>query len=329
VKIGVYTSLTGAYLPNGRILAESVKAIHPDWDMVLLYNDRTIPGINWEQEPFDHIVFAENLPIGRPWYRWAYDYSVVEFCTATKGVMAEHMLDVLGYDAVIYLDPDTLVVSPLEEVIEILSSARADVILTPHLTDPEVGKYAIWSHEMAALKHGTFNLGFYAIANRPNGRRYLRWWAERLIDYSHIDFDRGLFTDQKWANLAPYMFDGIHVLTDRCYNVATWNMTNRNVGRDANGTWTVNGKPIRFYHFSGFGNEFAWADSELANLAPNDLGLKALWEEYKALYDKHALRVPAPPWYWGVTADGFNITPEMRKKMREMKVVNPYRERIS
>jgi len=324
MKIAAYTSLTGAYLPNGRILANSIKEIHPEWDVVLLFNDRTPPDIRWEDEPFDRVVFAEWLPIGRPWLRWAHDYSVIEFCTATKGVMAEYLFDTFGYDAVVYLDPDTLVVSRFQEVEQILAEAVHDVILTPHLTDPESEPYAIWSHEMAALKHGTFNLGFYVIANRPRGRAYLRWWAERLVDHSHINFNLGLFTDQKWANLAPYMFEGIHVMTDRAYNVATWNMTNRVIGQSEAGNWTVNGNPLRFYHFSGFGNDFAWADSELANLAAGKDDLKNLWDHYKELYDLYALDSPAPPWFWGERPDGRSVTPQMRTAARETKVLNPY-----
>lgn len=324
MKIAVYTSLTAGYLPNGRILANSIKEHHPEWDMFLLFNDRTPPGVRWDTEPFDDVIFAEWLPIERPWSKWAFDYSVIEFCTATKGAMANMLFDDYGYDAVIYLDPDTQVFSRFDEIEEILVSRSHDVILTPHLTDPESDKYAIWSHEMAALKHGTFNLGFYVIANTPNGRKYLDWWSQRLIDYSHIDFDKGLFTDQKWANLAPYIFEGVYVLTDRCYNAATWNMTNRNIEKNVEKGWTVNGSPLRFYHFSGFGADFAWADSELAKLDIGNDDLMQLWDKYKSLYQYHALETPAPDWYFGSLPNGQVISNEMRQATRESAVIDPY-----
>ena len=294
MKIAVYTSLTAAYLPNGRILANSVKKIHPDWDFFLLYNDRSFKGLEFDKEPFDNVVFAEWLPINRPWREWASQYSVVEFCTATKGVMSQYLFSNYDYDWVIYLDPDICVFSPMGELLEMMSRDQCSVVLTPHLTDPESDAYAIWSHEIAALKHGTFNLGFYAIANDQNGRAYLDWWADRLLDYSHINFQLGTFTDQKWANLAPYMFDGIQVLTERSYNVATWNMTNRKITKDRSGQWFVNDLPLRFYHFSGFGNNFEWADGELEKLAGDDHVLRSLWDHYKELYKQHALQEPAP-----------------------------------
>ncbi len=323
MRVAAFTSLTTSYLPNGRIIAESFKKHHPDMDFVLLFNDRTPDFIDWSEEPFDHVLFSEWLDIGRPWQRWCYDYSVIEHCTATKGRAAEVLMDTYGYDMVIYLDPDTRVFSRLVEL-ENLVAAGQDVILTPHLTDAEESDYGIWSHEIAALKHGTFNLGFFTVANRPNGRKFLRWWAERLIDYSHIDFIKGTFTDQKWANLAPYLFEGVHVLLDRAYNVATWNVRNRRIGRNGKGEWQVNDKPLRFYHFSGFGHDFSWANSELANFAKDAPDLVALWDEYKEVYYTKKLSQPAPKWYWGESANDASITPAQRSAVRNSNILNPY-----
>ena len=51
--------------------------------------------------------------------------------------------------------------------------------------------------------HGVFNLGFVGVRNCSEGRRFARWWAQRLLKYCHDDLPAGLFTDQKWVNLAP------------------------------------------------------------------------------------------------------------------------------
>jgi hypothetical protein len=168
---------------------------------------------------------------------------------------------------------------------------------------------------MAALKHGTLNLGFYAVAGRPAGREYLRWWADRCFRFSRIDFQAGLFTDQKWCNLAPYLFDDIHVLTDRTYNVATWNITNRTMTREG-GEWLVNGRPLRFYHFSGFGNDFHWADRELRMFAPPGSALVDLWSWYKAELAASRLE-DTPPWHWGRFEHGLPVQPAHRKAYRE------------
>jgi len=306
----VYTSATASYLPNARILAKSIAEIHPDWRFVLLFNDITPPEVNWSREIFHDVYFSHWLPIP-DFKRWAFDRNVVEFCTGTKGLMAQHLFRRFDAEFAIYLDPDTVVFSPLTELVDLLDDHS--VILTPHLTDPETGAEAVESHEVAALKHGTFNLGFFAIANNNQGHAYLNWWAARVRDYSYIDFQRGIFTDQKWANLAPYMFDGIHVLCDKAYNVATWNIKNRRVRKSSLGEWTVNGNPLRFYHFSGFGNNFDWADQELARFDEPNSDLRSLWQLYKSLYKANS-STRSRPWHWGNFANGLPITAADRKR---------------
>ena len=324
MRIAAFTSLTSAYLPNGRIIAESFKRYHPDMDFILLFNDRTPSFVDWAEEPFDSVVFSEWLNIKRPWARWSANYSVIEHCTAIKGVAAEYIMDVLGYDLVIYLDPDTQVFSRLDEIFNLVKSGEAETILTPHITDCEVTPYGIWSHEIAALKHGTFNLGFFVVTNKPEGRKFLRWWAERLVDYSHIDFAKGTFTDQKWANLAPYIFDKVKVLTDRAYNVATWNMQGRKISKRDNLEWMVNEQPLRFYHFSGFGHDFAWADSELANFANDQPGLIELWENYKKLYILNKLIEPAPRWVWEDKYSGVPWDTGNRRLVPDTNSIDPF-----
>src|SRR5690606_7375001 len=66
------------------------------------------------------------------------------------------------------------------------------------------------------------------------------------------DLPRGLFTDQKWVNLAPCFFSGIGVIRSPAFNVATWNISNRVAKGTSPYELTINDEPLGFYHFSGF-----------------------------------------------------------------------------
>jgi len=323
--IYVYTSINGAYLANARILAQSVKKIHPEWKFVLLFNDIESNYINWRNEPFDEVLYAHKLPVEN-FRNWFFKYTVVELCTAVKGVAAQYLFDEKGADKVIYLDPDTVVFSEMTEVETLLDKYNA--ILTPHLTDAEEDLQGIHNHEIAALKHGTFNLGFYAFNKTKESRKFLDWWANRIQHFSYADFDKGLFTDQKWCNLAPYLFEGIYILKDRSYNVATWNIKNRNISKTESGEWLVNEKPLRFYHFSGFGNNFFWADKELELFSKKGDGVRSIWQWYKQEYKNNLLK-QSLNWHWGCYENGEPVEPAHRRKYRDsealqIKYTNPF-----
>jgi glycosyltransferase involved in cell wall biosynthesis len=66
-----------------------------------------------------------------------------------------------------------------------------------------------------------------------------------------VAFDRGLFVDQRWVDLVPGLFSSVTIHRDPGCNVAYWNLYHRHV-EYSDGEHTVNGSPLKFYHFSGF-----------------------------------------------------------------------------
>merc|ERR1711974_246102 len=132
-----------------------------------------------------------------------------------------------GYDHVMFLDPDVAVFDDLSPLLEILESK--DIILTPHQLTPEEknDKTAIWDNELCSLTHGVYNLGFVAVNAKGEGYRFAKWWADRLYQYCREDIPNGMFTDQRWCDLVPAFFDGVQVLRDPGYNVASWNLSQR------------------------------------------------------------------------------------------------------
>ena len=64
------------------------------------------------------------------------------------------------------------------------------------------------------------------------------------------DIDRGYFTDQRWVDAVPTMFEHT-VLRDTACNVAYWNLHQRTLERTTDGVYTVDGNPLRFFHYSG------------------------------------------------------------------------------
>ena len=248
-KTHTYTSITSNYLPKARVLAGSIKLLYPDIQFHLILSDNAPVGFCLDDEPFDSVIYAEEL-VTDNFPGWAFGHSVVELCTAVKGVALEHIFNAFEAEQVFYFDPDMVVFGRLDQLQDILG--RSSVVLTPHQTDPETSDMGILDNEVSSLLHGVFNLGFVGVRNSSEGRRFSRWWAERLLKYCHDDLPAGLFTDQKWVNLAPCFFDEVHVLRSPAFNVATWNLTNRKATGSLDQGILINGEPLGFYHFSGF-----------------------------------------------------------------------------
>lgn len=248
-KTVAFTSAALNYLPKVRKLCTSVRKFHPEFDMVLALADKRDPRVSFDDEPIDRVLALDELDIPDR-RRWTYFHAIVELATAIKPYALLQLLDDPDVERVIYFDPDMVLFSRLDDMLERLD--RENVVLTPHLTSPETGLDGIRDNEISALKHGVYNLGFLGVRNTPEGRRFAQWWADRIYHFCVADIPAGLFTDQRWIDLAPAFFDGVGILKSPRFNVATWNIPTRKVAGDAESGYTVEGEPLGFYHFTGF-----------------------------------------------------------------------------
>lgn len=248
MTVHCFTSASFAYLDRVRVLGETLHRFHPDWVLWLCLSDEEPPGFDWapSNEVFGKVVRLQEIGIDNL-TGWIFEHDVVELCTAVKGAMLCKLLDA-GAEKVIYLDPDIAVFSDLSPVVDLLDTHP--VILTPHQLAPDSTRATIMDNEISSLKHGIYNLGFIAVSAHPEGRRFARWWRDRLLMFCFDDIPNGLFTDQRWCDLVPAYFDNVHILRDPGYNVASWNLSQREVCIDNTGTIVAGGSRLRFFHFT-------------------------------------------------------------------------------
>ena len=245
----VFTSITANYLPKAASLAHSVKRVHPEATFHLVLSD-DMPACPPEvTEAFDSIIHVSELPIPNlP--RFLFRHRIVELCTAVKGAAFQHIADAHGAERIYYFDPDIIVTNRLDDLERALDVDS--VLLTPHSIEPETDPMAMMDNERVCLRNGVYNLGFLAVKMDGQGRRFIDWWADRLLRWCYDEVPGGLFTDQRWVDLAPAIFDGIKILRDPQYNVSTWNLSHRRATGRSPYDIAINGRPLVFYHFSGF-----------------------------------------------------------------------------
>ena len=180
----------------------------------------------------------------------AFRYDVVELCTAVKPTAILRLFE-RGVSKVIYLDPDIEVYRPLVAAESALDEYV--VVLTPHAVTPHDEKD--YPSDRFVLQHGTFNLGFFGVAASEETRAFLKWWESKLEEDCRRSIDHGLFVDQKWMELVPGFLSGVHVLRNRGYNLAWWNLHERTLAEDESGAgWVIqeSDEPLVFAHLSGF-----------------------------------------------------------------------------
>lgn len=243
----ITTSICANYLPKAMVLAKSVKKTNPRATFVVCLLEREVHPAARSCEYFDEVLLAKDLGFDH-FDKFIFKHSIVEASTSVKGQLFIHLLGQYSEEnKFVYLDPDIKVYDEMAELNRALD--EHSIVLTPHLCHPEDIMDAVMDNELCALQHGVFNLGFLAISRSAEADRFIRWWASRLSMFCYDDIPRGIFTDQKWIDLAPCYFN-VHILKHPGYNVAPWNLSKRKLS--GNGSYEVNGEPLRFFHFSGF-----------------------------------------------------------------------------
>ena len=301
------------YLAMARTLARSFQACNPHSRFSVLVVD-ALPGEIPGGDGFE-VVTPDELGLDPAEFRrMALLYDVTELSTALKPWALELLLD-RGAEVAVYLDPDIFVYSALDEVEH--AALDSGILLTPHTVSP-MRRDNLRPSEADIMGAGVYNLGFIAV--NKDARDMLGWWQERLRRDSISAPERMLFTDQRWIDLVPGYFDH-GVLRDPGYNVAYWNLDSRPVERTGSG-YTVGGRPLRFFHFSGYRLETPWILSRYVADRPRVLlsehpTVRQLCDEYAAaLTDEGFGRSIGTPYRFGRLNDGTAVTPMMRRAYR-------------
>ena len=244
LPVHVCTIVARNYLAPARVLAQSLLASNPDAHLSVVVIDAVDGEDDFSEEPFE---FVSPFDIGieaDEYLRMATMYDVMELATSIKPWILRTLLD-RGAETATYLDPDIVVLGSLDEV-SCLARERG-IVLTPHITQP-MPRDGLLPDEEIIMLSGTYNLGFISVGKKSAD--FLDWWSEHLARWAIVDPAAGLFTDQRWIDFVPSLFEHV-VVRDPSYNVAYWNMYERPIEFDGT-RYTARGAPIRFFHYSGY-----------------------------------------------------------------------------
>ncbi len=305
----VFTIVSANYISMAATLMQSVRRHHPDVARYIILADayNSFDGMDLAAE----LITCDQLGIDllgnmKLWY------TVMEFNTAVKPFTFRALFQRYGYTDAVYLDPDIQLYGPIDDVFTALQDHS--LVLTPHMTKPlQDGKEP---SDLSIMKAGVYNLGFAAVKNDADGNGLVDWWCDRLFAHCRVDIAGNMFTDQRWMDLSPVLVERPFLLRHPGYNAAYWNIAHRVVERAGDGSWTVNGLPLKFFHFSGIKVNDPTVFSKHQNrFTIDDLGqIAELCDEYRTAVAANAWeKTSRIPYAYGKFRDGRPIEDGMRR----------------
>lgn len=302
----VFTSICANYTHKAKTLAESVKKHMPDTKFLVCLTEREIVK-NVRSAYFDDVVLAKDMWQGN-FNRYIFKHSIVEASTAVKGRFFIYLMERYpNEEQFVYLDPDCCVYADFIELKELL--IKRPIVVCPHLLQP--GNIDM---ELSSAAHGVYNLGFLAVNRSEEAQKFIQWWAQRLYLFCYDDIQNGIFTDQKWIDLAPCFFD-VEILKHRGYDFATWSLLDCGMTKEGD-FYYVQGDPLRFIHFSGYGEVIEKCMRDW--LPQGEHPFRELYQEYVKKHEYHdAQKVSRTAWSYGTYDSGEKVDDALRIQYRQ------------
>lgn len=309
----VCTIIAKNYVAFARVLARSFAEHHPASEISVFVIDDLDGYINPADEPFE-ILTPSDIEC-EEFELMASRYDVLELSTAVKPWLLRALLS-RGEQAVTYLDPDIRVFGSLGKLEQ--AALEHGLTLIPHNTVPMPfdGQRPSQVDIMIA---GVFNLGYIGLAPGVEIDRLLDWWSDRLRRDCRVDPVYGYFVDQRWMDLVPGLVSDYAVIRDPEFNVAYWNLHARALVFEGD-RYTVEGRPLAFFHFSGFDPDRPdqLSRHQTRFILAEHPDLRRICSEYAdALKANGHPMARNWPYSYGHLADGTPFTKELRRLFLE------------
>ena len=246
-----FTICSNNYLAQAKILGDSLFDKNPDYKFIIGLCDELSEDIDYSFFENIEIVPVSQINI------YCFDeiikkYNIIELNTSIKPSFFKYFIEKYkDLETIIYFDPDIQIMNTLVLLEKYL--LEDDVLLTPHILKP-IGVDNFSPSENLFLNYGIYNLGFLALNPKSkNALSLLDWWEEKTLKIGFNRVSAGLFVDQLWINLAPLFFDKVKVLREYGFNVAPWNLHERNVIHKVENEYIMeDNSKLVFYHFSSY-----------------------------------------------------------------------------
>lgn len=168
-----------------------------------------------------------------------------KFVGAVRCLLTQYMQERHARNLVI--DADMVTFAPLWDLFGHLASY--DSIVTPHRFKPVPRDGKRLQMEHFAL-FGNYNCGFTGWSNTPEAKAFVDWWTNVSLDAPDLNPTIGRYAEQGWLRFVGDILPKTLILHDPGVNAAWWRIDSPDQVQFADGRWTIDGVPLRLFHFS-------------------------------------------------------------------------------
>ncbi|MBN2304979.1 MAG: hypothetical protein JXQ72_10900 [Anaerolineae bacterium] len=157
----------------------------------------------------------------------------------------------------LYFDADMWFVSDPSFLFDELDNH--DIWLVPSTLTPQA-TIKDWDNlAKNAQRTGYYNAGSLGVSRRA--AEFLAWWSNRCAYSTDTDFYKDISGDQKYLTWVPSLFDNVRIMRHYGINIKPSVTRYAEVKRAEDGSVTINGDPLVYFHFSqNLGNLITWPE---------------------------------------------------------------------
>lgn len=208
------------YLSNYKVLFDSVKKHVPHATQILYH-------IGYETPVFDKIININHL------------YNSTQYTDPLQIICSIRPLVVLnafeqGYEKVVFTGADVEFFCYPDKLLDNNNNVVLPHTLTPLPIDQN------FPNQVGVIQTGHINSDTVAWVNTKETIEFLKW--QYNTQKTHCVSGSSIFLDQSWLNCLPFFVDNVTILRDYSYNVAYYNLHERDI-IEQNGVWWTHNKP--------------------------------------------------------------------------------------
>lgn len=132
-----------------------------------------------------------------------------EYCWTCGPSVIDFFIDKYNLNSCTYLDSDLMFIKSPQIIFDEFKSNTSVAISEHFNNDTLAGKYCVQ---------------FMYFKNNNEGKKALKWWKEKCIEWCYSKFENGKYGDQKYLDDFPILFQNVHIIKNRGAGIAPWNM---------------------------------------------------------------------------------------------------------